>query len=183
MILQRTVVRILKRIVGIHLTMRSRWRRRYWSWRVRRSVASCETPPKVNQRTLLNRQTHLGRNTNFNGLVVAGRGGVTIGDNFHSGVECRFITQDHQYDSGNAIPYDTTEYVLRPIVIEDNVWLGDRVMVLGGVTIGEGAIIQAGSVVVCDIPPLAIAGGHPAKVFKQRDRDHYLRLKAAGKFC
>ena len=55
-------------------------------------------------------------------------------------------------------------------------------IVLGGVTIGEGAIIQAGSVVVKDIPPLAIAGGHPAVPFKYRDKEHYYRLKELGQF-
>ena len=66
------------------------------------------------------------------------------------------------------------------VVIEDNVWLGNRVIVLPGVTIGEGAIIQAGSVVVKDIPKYAIAGGHPAKVFSSRDKDHYEMLKKEG---
>lgn len=47
---------------------------------------------------------------------------------------------------------------------------------------GEGAIIQAGAVVVKDIPPYAIAGGNPAKVFKYRDKEHYETLKAQGKF-
>lgn len=146
-----------------------------------RLVASAAGPPTVNGPTILSRQTHLGRNTHFNGLVIAGGGKVTIGDNFHSGVDCRFITQNHNFDSGDAIPYDAT-YVLREIVIGDNVWLGDRVIVLGGVNIGEGAIVQAGSVVVSDIPRCAIAGGHPARVFKHRDVKHYERLKANGKF-
>ena len=53
---------------------------------------------------------------------------------------------------------------------------------LAGVTIGEGAIIQAGSVVVSNIPDYAIAGGHPAKVFKYRDIEHYTKLKSEGKF-
>ena len=67
-------------------------------------------------------------------------------------------------------------------MIEDNVWLGNRVTILPGVTIGEGAIIQAGSTVVRDIEKYAIAGGHPAKVFKYRDIDHYEKLKNEGKF-
>jgi acetyltransferase-like isoleucine patch superfamily enzyme len=62
------------------------------------------------------------------------------------------------------------------------VWLGSRVTILGGVTIGEGAIIQAGAVVVSDIPKYAIAGGNPAKVFKYRDIEHYERLKAENRF-
>lgn len=55
-------------------------------------------------------------------------------------------------------------------------------MILGGVTIGEGAVIQAGSVVCRNVPPLAIAGGHPATPFKFRDPEKYDRLKAEGKF-
>jgi acetyltransferase-like isoleucine patch superfamily enzyme len=93
------------------------------------------------------------------------------------------ITQNHKYDGGDAIPYDTKEYVLKDIVIENNVWLGDRVIVLGGLTIGEGAIIQAGSVVVSSIPKCAIAGGHPARVFSSRNLDHYERCKFEGLFC
>jgi len=53
---------------------------------------------------------------------------------------------------------------------------------LGGATISEGAIIQIGSVVVSSIPPLAIAGGHPARVYKYRDKEHYFRLRADEKF-
>jgi acetyltransferase-like isoleucine patch superfamily enzyme len=114
-------------------------------------------------------------------MTIVGGGWVTIGDNFHSGIECRMITQIHDYDNGDAIPYGKT-YIYKDISIEDNVWLGDRVIILGGVTIGEGAIVQAGSVVVSDIPKFAIAGGHPAKVFRQRNTEHYLRLKKAKKF-
>lgn len=68
------------------------------------------------------------------------------------------------------------------ITIEDNVWLVDDMIVLSGVTAGEGAVIQAGSVVAKSVPKYAIAGGHPAVPFKYRDKAHYERLKAAGKF-
>ena len=57
----------------------------------------------------------------------------------------------------------------------------DRVLILGGVTIGEGAIIQAGSVVVNDIPDFKIAGGNPAKVFKERNMMSYNKLKKENK--
>jgi acetyltransferase-like isoleucine patch superfamily enzyme len=106
---------------------------------------------------------------------------VVIGDNFHSGEECLFITSIHNYDTGNAIPYDDT-YIHRDITIADNVWLGSRVIVLGGVSIGEGAIIQAGAVVTKSVEAFGIAGGSPAKVFKKRNEEHYLRLKSEGKF-
>lgn len=148
--------------------------------RARRAIASYGSRPVINGATTFNGRTHLGTNTNFNGMTVMGCGTVTIGDNFHSGPECVIISDTHNY-RGDAVPYDTI-MIPRDVVIGDNVWLGMRVMVLGGVTIGEGAIIQAGSVVVNDIPALAIAGGHPARVFAYRDKEAYFALTAAGRF-
>lgn len=136
---------------------------------------------KVNGKSDIDSQTYLGTNVSFNGMKIQGCGMVIIGDNFHSGPECLMITQIHNYDKGTKIPYDNT-YICKDIIIGDNVWLGTRVIVLGGVKIGEGAIIQAGSVVVSDIPECAIVGGHPAKVFKHRDIEHYNNLKNKGMF-
>ena len=159
----------------------TRCRRRFYRWRVMRHCGSFESPPYVGSHTNVTKATHLGTNVNFNGMSIVGGGTVRIGDNFHSGIECRMITQNHDFDHGDAIPYGSS-YIYKEIVIEDNVWLGDRVIILGGVTIGEGAIIQAGSVVVKDVPKYSIAGGHPARVFKTRNIEHYERLKAEGKF-
>ncbi len=136
---------------------------------------------KINGITKLTPYTTLGNNVHFNGLEIIGGGEVVIGDNFHSGKECLIISEMHNYNNGSKIPYDET-YIYKKTVIEDNVWLGARVIVLAGVTIGEGAIIQAGSVVISDIPKCAIAGGHPAKVFKYRDIEHYEKLKKEKKF-
>ena len=151
------------------------------SKRVRKQAKSCGKELKVNKWSKVTKKTEIHNNVNFNGMVISGNGKVVIGNNFHSGTECMMITSFHNYDSGKAIPYDST-YVDKDIYIEDNVWLGSRVIVLGGANIGEGAIIQAGSVVVSDIPKYAIAGGHPAKVFKYRDKEHYEELKEKGMF-
>lgn len=148
-----------------------------------RTVGHYDAKPKVNFYSRFTKNTSLGRNTNFNGLTIRGQGNVVIGDNFHSGKGCLLINSHHQYDSGNAIPYDTEKVLDLPIVIGDNVWLGDRVLVLGGVTIGEGAVIQAGAVVVSDIGDYGVAGGNPAKVFKTRDIAHYEKLKSGNRFC
>ena len=135
----------------------------------------------VNALSIVSTTTELGNNVNFNGIRISGYGKVAIGNNFHSGRDCLIISQNHNYDFGNALPYDYT-YIIKDVVIDDNVWIGDRVIILAGVHIGEGAIIQAGSVVVSDIPPLAIAGGHPAKVFKYREKKHYYELKRENSF-
>ena len=134
----------------------------------------------VGGKTKLSKYTKLGRNPNFNGLIINGLGSVTIGDNFHSGSECLMINSNHNYE-GKKIPYDET-HIIKNIIIKDNVWLGSRVIILGGVTIGEGAIIQAGAVVSSNIPKYAIAGGNPCKVFKTRNVEHYKALKLQCKF-
>jgi len=124
------------------------------------------------------KNTVVGNNVNFNGMKIRGGGNVRIGENFHSGTDCEIITQNHNFE-GEKIPYDS-KYVYKDINIGDNVWLGNRVIILPGVFIGEGAIIQAGSVVVSNVPACAIAGGHPAKVFANRDKKHYYELKGKG---
>lgn len=135
---------------------------------------------KVNNKTIVNQNTILKDNVNFNGMVIQGNGKVFIGSNFHSGIECMIITDFHNYE-GEAIPYDDT-VISKEVEIGDNVWIGNRVIILGGVHIGEGAIIQAGSVVVSNIPKYGIAGGHPAKLFKYRDINHYEELKKEERF-
>lgn len=135
----------------------------------------------IGGRTRLTRNTTLGYNPNFNGMKIVGYGEVIIGNNFHSGPDCLIISSNHNFDYGDAIPYDKTD-ILKKIIINDNVWFGSRVIVIGNVEIGEGAIVQAGSVVINNIPECAIVGGNPAKVFKYRDKDHYYRLKNEGKY-
>lgn len=54
------------------------------------------------------------------------------------------------------------------IIVKDDVWIGQSAIILSGVTINQGAIVAAGSVVTKDVPPYAIVGGNPAKVIKYR---------------
>lgn len=147
-----------------------------------RRVGGYKSKPKVNFYSRFTKNTHIGYNCHFNGMIIRGNGKVTIGDNFHSGKDILLINSYHKYDNANAIPYDTKEMIDKNIVIEDNVWIGDRVIILGGVKIGEGAIIQAGAVVVKDIENFGIAGGNPAKVFKYRNIENYKILKERKKF-
>lgn len=163
------------------LTRFRRWAvRLYYTNKVRRAAAACGPGLRVNGASSVTRKTSLGRNVHFNGMRITGRGTVIVGDNFHSGQQCQIISETHNY-RGEALPYDDT-FVPRDVAIGDNVWLGFHVLVLGGVTIGEGAIIQAGSVVVRPIPALAIAGGNPAEAFAGRDPAHYDRLKRESRF-
>ncbi len=153
---------------------------KYYRKRIIKTAATVKGKVWIGGKTIVTTNTYLGNNVNFNGMQIYGKGKVTIGDNFHSGIMCQIITSFHDYE-GSMIPYDKS-YIDKDVVIEDNVWLGNNVIILGGVTIGEGAIIQAGSIVCKSVPPYAIAGGHPALPFKFRNKEHYDELKAKGMF-
>lgn len=135
----------------------------------------------VGGKTRLTSNTILNSNPNFNGMIIKGYGKVIFGDNFHSGSDCLIISSNHNFDHGKSIPYDDS-HILKNIIIGNNVWFGDRVIVLGNVNIGEGVIVQAGSVVTKDIPDFSIVGGNPAKVFKIRNIEHYNRLKNDNRY-
>jgi maltose O-acetyltransferase len=55
----------------------------------------------------------------------------------------------------------------RPVVIHDRVWIADRAIIMPGVTIGEGAAVGAGSVVITDVPPRTLAMGNPARIVRE----------------
>jgi len=81
---------------------------------------------------------------------------------------------NHAYDGVSTFPFQTKYFAQLeavskgPIVIGDDVWVGNNCTFLSGVTVGQGAVIAAGSIIARDIPPYAIAGGNPARVLKYR---------------
>lgn len=160
-------------------TIIRRIRTKFCTFLCKRSAKQVGENVHINHMCKFSRNTVIGNNCHFNGTRISGHGRVVIGDNFHSGENIRILTTYHNFDRGAALPYDNT-YYSKDVTIGDNVWLGESVMILGGVTIGEGAVIQARSVVCKDVPPLAIAGGHPAVPFKYRDKAHYYVLKEKG---
>ncbi|WP_042278591.1 acyltransferase [Nonlabens tegetincola] len=153
---------------------------KFFTFIARKSLGDQQADIKVNRFSYFTKKTTVGKNLHFNGFRVYGEGKCHIGSNFHSGFGCSVLTSNHNFN-GTAIPYDNT-HIVKDVTIEDNVWFGINVIVCPGVTIGEGSIIQAGSVVVKSIPPLSIAGGAPATVFSNRDKEHYYRLKKQSKF-
>lgn len=127
------------------------------------------------------RNVDIGDNCNFNpGTLILGNGEVTIGDYFHCGNQLTIITQNHNFDTGDAIPY--SGYIIKSVIIKNFVWCGHNVTILPGVTIGEGAIVAACSVVTKDIPDYAIFGGNPARFIKTRDINHFKEMQVQGKF-
>lgn len=106
---------------------------------------------------------------------------VKIGEYFHPGKGLVILTSNHRYEGASKIPYDEV-LVSRPVIVEDFVWVGINVCILPGVTVGEGAIIGAGSVVTKDVPRYAVVAGNPARLIKYRDVASFVRLKNEKKY-
>lgn len=107
---------------------------------------------------------HIGDNffANYN-FVVLDAAEVRIGNNVFIAPNVGLYTAGHPLDENSR--NEGIEYA-KPIIIEDNVWIGAGVSVCPGVTIGRGAVIAAGSTVTKDVPPYTLVGGVPAKFIK-----------------
>ncbi len=113
--------------------------------------------------------------------VIDGTGTVKIGRYCHFARGLTIYSSNHDHKSNEYIPYGKGD-ILLPVIIEDFVWIGANVSIVPGVTIGEGAVIGMGSVVVGNIPPLKIYAGNPAKQIGERDEQIFKRLKDLKKY-
>jgi chloramphenicol O-acetyltransferase type B len=118
---------------------------------------------------------HVGDNVDL-GLrptIMAPLGGVRIGSNVILGPEVAIRGGNHRTDvvgstiaAAKKVPGDRRFDL--GVIIEDDVWIGTRAIILQGVTVGRGAVIGAGAVVTSSIPRYAIAAGVPARVIRMR---------------
>lgn len=103
------------------------------------------------------------------GLGIDSRVGVAkIGKDVMMGPNVMIISQNHAFSDLTRPMNVQGEETSMPVIIEDDVWVGARAIILPGRRIGKGAIIGAGSVVTNDVPNYAIVGGNPARVLRYR---------------
>ena len=104
------------------------------------------------------------------GLVVLDCAPVRFGRNCFIGPQCGIYTAVHPLDARERAA--AVEWA-RPVSVGDNVWMGGHVTVLPGVSIGEGSVIGAGSVVTHDVPAGVVAAGNPCRIIRaveEKDR-------------
>lgn len=112
----------------------------------------------------------IGDRCSFSGVSIWCHDSITLGNDVRVGANCIIMDSDQHTDDPRAGKN-------KRIIIEDRVWLGGNVIVLKGVTIGENALIGAGSIVTKSIPANVIAAGNPCKVIRQLDEDTINKLK------
>lgn len=116
----------------------------------------------------------IGDDVGISGCTISSTTSITIGNHVLLGSGCLVTDSD-------AHPIDPEERrqggcgVSKPIIIEDDVFVGARVIILKGVTIGKGSVIGAGAVVAKSVPPFSIVVGNPARVVGDSRRSSKVR--------
>lgn len=98
-------------------------------------------------------------------------GEVVIGNNVLMGPECVFYTSNHECHDKNKLIGEQGQTVEEKIIIEDDVWIGRRVIVLPGVKISRGMVVGAGSVLTKNFPEYSIVAGNPCKIIGMRGEE------------
>lgn len=133
-------------------------------------LSSCGKKVNIEKNAQFSRKVSLG---DYSGLGVNSKiyGKCTIGSHVMMGEDCTIITRNHNFERTDIPMMEQGFSQEEPVVIGNDVWIGDRVMILPGVEIGDGCIIGGGSVVTKSIPPYSIAVGIPAKVIRNRENN------------
>jgi len=101
------------------------------------------------------------------GTYIDAGGGLDIGDNVMIAPHCTISTRDHSFKSTKTpMCFQPVRY--GKITIGNDVWIGANVFIRRDVTIGDGSVIAAGTVVLSDVPPYAIFAGVPGRVLRYR---------------
>ena len=109
----------------------------------------------------------IGDNSRIHGTCIHAYTSITIGKNCLIAANCQILDGNgHDLSFPDVENRINTKGSARPIIIQDNVWIGANSIILSGVSIGYGSVISANSVVTNDIPPMVIAGGNPVKILK-----------------
>lgn len=149
-------------------TVRLAWYRHVLGWRIAPEVdILMDQHIQMAGIRSTGKKISIGKGTIINhGCLMHITGGFIIGENVSISSEVGLISGTHDIND----PLFSVHY--KPIVIGNYAWIGVRATILGGVTIGEGAVVMAGAVVTRDVPPYAVVGGVPAKVVTQRKQEN-----------
>ncbi len=112
-------------------------------------------------------------NLGYNPILIASRSRIIIGNDVMFGPEVTIRGGNHRIDVVGKPMIAVRDSEKRPeddpgVVIESDVWIGARAIILAGVTVGRGAVVAAGAVVTRSVEPYAIVAGNPARLIRKR---------------
>ena len=108
--------------------------------------------------------SHIGRNSQISCIK---EGDIVIGHNVMISVYTMITATAHVF-SDTSLPMQLQGLTSEKIIIEDDVWIGSKAIILPGVKVARGSIVAAAAVVTKDVPPFAIVAGNPARLIKYR---------------
>lgn len=154
------------------------------SWPIRRLYYRClkmkianGSAINMSQYIICPNHIEIGCNTHINqGCILDARSPIIIGNNVSISHRVNLMTGGHDFNHKNFAGK------FKPIIIHDYVWIGANATILQGVTIGEGAVVAAGAVVVNDVEPFTVVGGVPAKIITHRRTDLAYKCKLGVPF-
>lgn len=121
----------------------------------------------IGRKCFIHKNTEIGDNSGV-GYACEINNGVRIGKNVMMGPYVLIYTQNHCTRNADIPMREQGMLNIQPVTIEDDVWIGGRVCILPGVTIGHGSVIGACAVVSKDVPPYSVVVGNPGRVVKNR---------------
>lgn len=112
-------------------------------------------------------------NLGYRPILIASRSRIIIGSHVMFGPQVTIRGGNHRIDLPGRYMRSVRDDEKRPeddpgVIIEDDVWVGTRAIILAGVRIGRGSVVAAGAVVTKTVPPYAIVGGNPARILRMR---------------
>ncbi len=101
------------------------------------------------------------------GALIDARGGVTMGSGVMIGPNAVIVSSAHCFDRTD-VPMTSLDHLMEPVSIGDDVWIGAQAFIRGGVTIGRGAVVAAGAIVLDEVPDYKIIAGNPGRIVRDR---------------
>ena len=126
----------------------------------------CGKNVDIGRKAKLNSKIELGNNSSIGDMCYI-QGKVVIGNDVMIAPNVMFIASNHNYKN-KTVPMNKQGENSKGIIVEDDVWIGARAIILDGVKISKGTIVAAGSIVTKDTEEYTIVGGNPAKIIKKR---------------
>ncbi len=160
---------ILYLMVAAHLpeSRRMRFAKRLRNFFARQICKEVHPTSNIEKNAHFNPQVSVGEFSSI-GVSCELDGPVTIGKYVMMGPETVIYTRNHRFSSLDMPMCQQGYDEYRPVTIEDDVWIGRRVIILPGVTISHGCVLGAGAVVTKNTEPFGIYGGVPAKKIGSR---------------